>query len=248
MRNQPTTSSWIGGTHAVRSALQNHRAQRLAVTTARRSKHDLIPLAQQQGIPVEHTDTRTLVQRLGTINHQGIAAQVALPPVGNETTLDEQLNQLTHPPLLLILDRITDPHNLGACLRVADAVGADAVIVPNKHSVGRTPAVCKVASGAAANVCFIQVTNLARTLRRLQHQHRLVVAGLAEEGSTDLYQADLTTPLALVLGSEDQGLRHLTRTCCDQLLRLPMQGQVESLNVAVAAGVCLYEALRQRHR
>ncbi len=248
MHDQPTNGCWIGGTHAVRSALQHRRAQRLAVITSRHNKHDLVPLAQQQGIPVEHTDTRTLVQRLGTINHQGIAAQVTLPPVGNETTLDERLNQLSHPPLLLILDRITDPHNLGACLRVADAVGADAVIAPNKHSVGRTPAVCKVASGAAASVCFIQVTNLARTLRRLQHQHRLMIAGLAEEGSTSLYQADLTGPLALVLGSEDQGLRHLTRTCCDQLLRLPMQGQVESLNVAVAAGACLYEALRQRHK
>ena len=246
MRNQPPLTCWIGGIHAVRSSIQRRQIQRLIVDTQRHSQHELITLAQAYGVPVEYTDAKTLQQRSGAINHQGIAAQVTLPPTGNETTLDELLSRLEQPPLLLILDRITDPHNLGACLRVADAVGANAVIIPNRHSVGRTPTVCKVASGAAASMCLIQVTNLARTLQRLQHQHGLVISGLAEESGIHLYQADLTGPQALVLGSEGQGLRRLTRTYCDQLLRLPMHGQVESLNVAVAAGVCLYEALRQR--
>ncbi len=245
MRDKPSTC-WIGGTHAVRSALQRGQAQRLIVAAQGRHRHDLMALAQQQGIPVDDTDPRKLQQQTGILRHQGIAAQVTLPPVGNETTLDELLSRIERPPLLLVLDRITDPHNLGACLRVADATGVNAVIIPNRQAVGRTPAVCKVASGAAATVCLIQVTNLARTLQRLQHQHSLSIAGLAEDSAMSLYQADLTGPLALVLGNEGEGLRRLTRTRCDQLLRLPMQGQVESLNVAVAAGVCLYEALRQR--
>ncbi|MEM6405123.1 MAG: 23S rRNA (guanosine(2251)-2'-O)-methyltransferase RlmB [Pseudomonadota bacterium] len=246
MQNKTLPTCWIGGIHAVRSAIQHGRVQRLIAVARRPHQHGLITQAQQRGIPVEYTDMQALQRQLGSVNHQGIAAQVELPPVGNETTLDELLSRIEQPPLLLVLDRVTDPHNLGACFRVADAVGADAVLVPNKHSVGRTPAVCKVASGAAATVCFIQVTNLVRTLQRLQQQHGLMVSGLAEDSEVSLYQADLTGPLALVLGSEGQGLRRLTRTCCDQLLRLPMQGQVESLNVSVAAGVCLYEALRQR--
>ncbi len=244
MPDKPTC--WIGGTHAVRSAMQCGQVQRLVVAAQGRHRHDLIALAQRHDIPVDYTDTNRLQQQSGVLRHQGIAAQVTLPPVGNETTLDELLSRLTYPPLLLVLDRITDPHNLGACLRVADATGADAVIVPNRRAVGRTPVVCKVASGAAATVCLIQITNLARTLQRLQHQHGLSIAGLAEDSAMNLYQSDLTGPLALVLGNEGEGLRRLTRTRCDQLLRLPMQGQVESLNVAVAAGVCLYEALRQR--
>ena len=216
--NTPTTC-WIGGPHAVRSAIQHGQVQRLVVAAPRRDRDDLIRLAQQRNIPVEQAETRTLSHWSGLDNPQGIVAQVTLPPIGNETTLDELLSRVEQPPLLLILDRITDPHNLGACLRVADA---------------------------AASRCLIQVTNLARTLRRLQQQHRLVIAGLAEQAGTNLYQADLTGPLALVLGNEGCGLRRLTRTCCDTLLRLPMHGQIASLNVAVAAGVCLYEAVRQR--
>jgi len=141
---------------------------------------------------------------------------------------------------------VQDPHNLGACLRSADAAGVDAVIAPRDRAVGLTPVACKVASGAAESVPFFQVTNLARTLGQLRDQWRVWVVGTAGESDTLLYDADLRGPLALVLGGEEKGLRRLTREHCDLLVRLPMAGVVESLNVSVAAGVCLFEAVRQR--
>ena len=151
----------------------------------------------------------------------------------------------TSPPLLLVLDGITDPHNLGACLRTADASGVLAVIAPKDKSVGLTPTVRKVASGAAETVPFVQVTNLARTLDQLKARGVWVV-GTADDGEASIHEADLKGPLALVMGAEGKGMRRLTREKCDVLVRIPMLGQVESLNVSVATGVCLYEALRQR--
>ena len=145
-----------------------------------------------------------------------------------------------------MLDGVTDPHNLGACLRSADGAGVHAVIAPRDRAGGLTPVVCKVASGAAETVPFVQVTNLVRTLRYLQDSHRVFVVGAAGDAQLDLYRADLTGPLALVMGSEGEGMRRLTRETCDQLVRLPMAGHVESLNVSVATGICLYEAVRQR--
>jgi len=149
------------------------------------------------------------------------------------------------PALVLVLDGVTDPHNLGACLRTADAAGATAVVAPRDRAAGLTPVVRKVAAGAAETVPFAQVTNLARCLRDMK-EAGLWIAGAAEDGEKELFDADLTGPLALVMGSEGKGLRRLTRECCDFRLRLPMRGAVASLNVSVAAGVALYEAVRQR--
>jgi 23S rRNA (guanosine2251-2'-O)-methyltransferase len=160
-------------------------------------------------------------------------------------SLDDLLDAVEGPPLLLVLDGVTDPHNLGACLRVADGAGVHAVIAPKDHAVGLNATVAKVASGAAETVPYLMVTNLARTLNELKERD-IHVVGAADDAPRTLYQADLQGPLALVLGAEGKGLRQLTRKTCDALLRIPMHGAVESLNVSVAAGVCLYEARRQR--
>ena len=159
--------------------------------------------------------------------------------------VDDVLEQLSVPPLLLVLDGVTDPHNLGACLRVADAAGAHAVIAPKDRSVGLTAAVMKVASGAAESVPYITVTNLARTLRELKERDIWLV-GADESGETSLFDTRLGGAVAGVLGAEGEGLRRLTKENCDQLVSIPMFGSVESLNVSVASGVCLFEARRQR--
>ena len=179
--------------------------------------------------------------------HQGVIALCQW----RDTTKDEAflirlLDELPHPPLLLVLDEITDPHNLGACLRTADAAGVDAVIVPRDNSAPMNLTVRKVASGAAEKVNLVAVTNLSRTLAALQ-QRGIWMYGTAGEAEQTLYQADLTGPVALVMGSEGKGMRRLTREHCDYLLSIPMAGAVSSLNVSVAAGVCLFEAVRQRH-
>ncbi len=167
--------------------------------------------------------------------------------VGQKTTNDlfALLDRLEEPPFLLILDNIQDPHNLGACLRSADGAGVHAVIAPKDRAVSLTPAVRSVASGAAEFMPFIAVTNVARTIDQLKERNIWVV-GTADEADRPLYEADLTGPLALVMGSEGKGLRRLTREHCDFLVSIPMAGSVESLNVSVATGVCLYEAVRQR--
>jgi len=177
--------------------------------------------------------------------HQGVVAKVAAA-LALPHTLDGVLEGLSEPALLLVLDGVQDPHNLGACLRVADAMGAHAVIAPKDRAAGLNPTVRKVASGAAETIPFITVTNLARTLRELQDLGIWVV-GTAGESENDLFGMKLDGPLALVLGAEGEGLRRLTRENCDQLARIPMFGTVESLNVSVAAGMCLFEARRQRH-
>jgi len=157
------------------------------------------------------------------------------------------LDAVEGPPLVLVLDGVTDPHNLGACLRVADGAGAHAVVAPKDHAVGLNATVAKVASGASETVPYLMVTNLARTLNELKERD-IQVIGTAEDAEQTLYDLDLTGPVALVLGAEGAGMRALTRKTCDVLVRIPMAGAVESLNVSVASGVCLYEALRQRTR
>jgi 23S rRNA (guanosine2251-2'-O)-methyltransferase len=161
------------------------------------------------------------------------------------TSLDDTLDAIDSAALLLVLDGVTDPHNLGACLRVADGAGAHAVIAPKDHAVGVNATVAKVASGAAETVPYFMVTNLARTLKELKERDIRVV-GTSDDASQSLYDVDLSGPLALVLGAEGSGMRQLTARTCDALVRLPMKGAVESLNVSVASGICLYEALRQR--
>src|SRR5690606_24621004 len=189
--------------------------------------------------------TRDELEALAPGNHQGVVALCESGEVRDEHFLFEHLATLGHPPLLLVLDGITDPHNLGACLRTADAAGVDLVIAPKDNSVGITATVRKVASGAAETVPFVVVTNLARTLKQLQGAGMWII-GTDGEAPVTVYQADLKGPLALVMGAEGKGMRRLTRETCDGLVKLPMAGSVSSLNVSVAAGICLYEAVRQR--
>jgi 23S rRNA (guanosine2251-2'-O)-methyltransferase len=191
---------------------------------------------------VESDDAR-LIRLCGSPRHQGVVALVR--PLPKSHSLDDLLDALQGPPLLLVLDGVTDPHNLGACLRVADAVGVHALIAPKDHAVGVNATVAKVASGAAETVPYLMVTNLARTLSELKERDIRIV-GASDDAPDTLYQTALRGPLALVLGAEGSGMRQLTRRHCDALLRIPMAGAVESLNVSVAAGVCLFEALRQR--
>ena len=199
--------------------------------------------AREANIKIVETDGERLDKLAGTSRHQGVVARVEA--VAMPHSLDEVVENIEGPPLLLILDGVTDPHNLGACLRVADGAGAHAIVAPKDHAVGVNATVAKVASGAAETVPYIMVTNLARTLNELK-DFDIRVIGTSDDAEQDLYDLDLTGPVAFVLGSEGDGMRQLTRKTCDQLVRIPMAGAVESLNVSVAAGVCLFEALRQR--
>ena len=202
-----------------------------------------IERAQEAGVRLIEADSMRLAKLAGSHGHQGVAARVeTLPQVHS---LDDLLDQVQGPPLLLVLDGVTDPHNLGACLRVADGAGAHAVIAPKDHAVGLNATVAKVASGAADTVPYFMVTNLARTLNELK-ERGIWIIGTSEDAPTSIYENDLKSPVAWVLGAEGEGMRQLTRKTCDQLVRIPMQGAVESLNVSVASGVCLYESLRQR--
>lgn len=199
--------------------------------------------AQAAGVRLVDSDDAALHKLCGTHRHQGVVARVE--KTFQARTIDEVLEGVQGAPLLLLLDGVTDPHNLGACLRVADGAGVQAVIAPKDHAVGLNATVAKVASGAAETVPYLMVTNLSRTIAALKAQHIRVI-GTADDAPATLYEADLTGPLALVLGAEGEGLRQLTRRSCDALVRIPMAGAVESLNVSVAAGVCLFEARRQR--
>ncbi len=237
----------VGGLHAVRAALeQPGSVEQLWVDRAR---HDvrmraLLDRARAAGVNVERVARDALDARLPGVNHQGVVALCR-----GTTALDEgALKRLVaerEAPLLLVLDGVTDPHNLGACLRTADAAGVDAVIAPRDRAAGLGATARKVAAGAAEHVPFVQVTNLARTLAWLAEAGVWCV-GLAGEGEELLHGVDLRGPLALLLGSEGRGLRRLTREHCDRLVRIPMHGEVASLNVSVAAGVALFEARRQR--
>jgi 23S rRNA (guanosine2251-2'-O)-methyltransferase len=244
------SANFIIGIHAVRAALK-HGRQRIdglwfdAARSDRRLRQ-LLDQARAAGLQPEAADKAALDRLTAGANHQGIVAHGEMPVSLGESALDELLGGLTAAPFLLVLDGVTDPHNLGACLRTADAAGVHAVIAPRDRASGLTPVACKVASGAAETVPFVQVTNLSRTLRHLQRVHRVFVVGTAAEAASGLFEVDLAGSLALVLGAEGEGMRRLTGETCDQLVRLPMLGQVESLNVSVAAGICLYEALRQR--
>lgn len=241
--------SLLFGIHAVRSALEHDpgRITGLWIDRGRRDRRllELVELAQAAGVAVQWADAKTLERQSGAERHQGVVARYRAPSGYSEQVLYERLDAATTVPLVLVLDGVTDPHNLGACLRSADGAGALAVVVPKDRAVGLTPVVRKVASGAAETVPLVQVTNLARTLDALKARG-LWVVGTAGEAASDLYSADLNVPLALVMGAEGKGLRRLTAERCDLLVHIPMLGAVESLNVSVATGVCLFEALRQR--
>ena len=195
------------------------------------------------GVKRVDSDDNALIRLAGSPRHQGVVARVN--PLPQRHSLDDVLDEVQGPPLLLVLDGVTDPHNLGACLRVADGAGAHAVVAPKDHAVGLNATVAKVASGAAETVPYLMVTNLARTLGELKERD-IQIVGTAEDAEQSIYDIDFSGPVALVLGAEGAGMRQLTRKHCDVLVRIPMAGAVESLNVSVAAGVCLYEALRLR--
>lgn len=203
----------------------------------------LLATAKASGVHIVHAASHRLDQMLPGAKHQGVACSVEAE--ARTLDLEDILDGLDEPALILALDGVQDPHNLGACLRSADAMGVHAVVAPKDRAVGITPVVEKVASGAVETVPYVMVTNLARTLEMLQ-ERGIFVVGLAGEGEAELPAVDLSGAVALVLGAEGDGLRRLTRERCDTLARIPMFGSVESLNVSVSAGICLYEARRQR--
>jgi 23S rRNA (guanosine2251-2'-O)-methyltransferase len=198
-------------------------------------------------VRIIESDSLRIAKLAGSHGHQGVAARVqALLPTHSLDDLLDQIEQGdSQPPLLLVLDGVTDPHNLGACLRVADGAGANAVIAPKDHAAGINATVAKVASGAAETMPYFMVTNLARTLNELKERNIWII-GTSDDAEKSIYDVDLKGPVALVLGAEGPGMRQLTRKTCDELVSIPMQGAVESLNVSVASAVCLYEAMRQR--
>ncbi len=255
----------IFGIHAVKSALNycadsksldaahgeggdiaSEQITALYVDRGRKDKRiiSIVELAKKKSVKVTFVQRKKL-DELTSGNHQGVVAQSRAPKVKSESFLDDLLQSLEVPAFLLILDGVQDPHNLGACLRTADAAGVHGIIVPKDRSVSLTPTVRKVACGADQSVPLIQVTNLARTLKLLK-SYQIWIVGTAGETDDTIYDSDLSGPLALVMGTEGKGMRRLTRENCDTLVKIPMQGSVESLNVSVATGISLFEAARQR--
>jgi 23S rRNA (guanosine2251-2'-O)-methyltransferase len=247
MAREESASRFIHGFHAVLAKLR-HAPDAVLEIFLDAQRHDarardVARQAEAAGVRLIAADGKRLDGMAPPGRHQGVVARVTgeMPHV----SLDDLLDGIKEPPLLLVLDGITDPHNLGACLRVADGAGVHAVIAPKDHACGLTQTAIKVASGAAESVPYIMVTNLARTLRELKERDIWVV-GTADTADGDLYSASWPVATAWVLGAEGEGMRRLTRETCDQLVRIPMRGSVESLNVSVASGVCLYEARRRR--
>lgn len=239
----------VYGIHAVAAVLARRPAavRKVTVQNGRSDRRiqALVDAAREAKVPLEQRPTAELDAQLPGLVHQGVIARVEPARAVDENEFLRTLDVAARPPLILVLDGVQDPHNLGACLRTADAAGADALVVPRDRASGLTPVVRKVAAGAAETVPLVQVTNLARFLRALKDEGVWVV-GTDGEADRLHHQVDLTGPLAIVLGAEGTGMRRLTREVCDHVVRLPMCGAVQSLNVSVATGVVLYEALRQR--
>lgn len=237
------------GHHAVNTALKKdaERIQRILILKGRRDERmqKLVDKATQLKIQIEVATKRDLDELVEGASHQGVVALCKPIQTYNEKYLNQLLNNLEEQPFLLVLDGVTDPHNLGACLRTADAAGIQAVIAPKDKSAPLNATAAKVACGAAEAVPYVLVTNLARALKNLQDRG-IWITGTAGETDQEIYQSNLTGPMALVMGAEGQGMRRLTRENCDQLVKIPMAGEVSSLNVSVATGVCLFEAVRQR--
>lgn len=247
-----TSTKILFGFHAVGVRIKAAPASVLEVyvdPTRRDARmRDFVQRAREAGVRLIEADGLRIAKLCGTAAHQGVAARVQ--PQAMQRSVDEVLDAIEasgreRAPLLLLLDGVTDPHNLGACLRVADAAGVDAVIAPRDHACGLNATVAKVASGAAETVPYLMVTNLARTMSELT-ERGITLIGAAGEATQTIYQSDLRGAVGLVLGAEGSGLRQLTRKRCHALVRIPMLGAVESLNVSVASGVCLFEAVRQR--
>ena len=242
------SNDMIFGIHAVKAVLASDPVRFIEVFVLKGREDDrLLPLVtelQSLGITIQEAGRKALDDKVKGASHQGIVARVRPGKQYNENDLDDLLMGKEN-PLLLILDGVTDPHNLGACLRNADAAGAVAVIVPKDRSAQLNATASKVACGAAEIMPLVRVTNLARTMRALQDKGVWIV-GTAGEATHDIYQSKLTGPLAIVMGAEGEGMRRLTRETCDDLIKIPMAGSVSSLNVSVATGICLFEAVRQR--
>jgi len=246
------------GIHVVQNFLEQtpHQVVEIVIQIGKDDKrfNELLKLAYTHGIAVTEAKRKYLDEISNQGNHQGVIAKCKLPkPKGDHELLnwlgmhmEGSQEDKSPPPFLLILDTVTDPHNLGACLRSAAAAGVHGVIAPKDKSVGITPTVRKVASGAAETMPFYQVTNLARTMRALKDKGVFIVGTLLNDQSRSLYDIDLKGPLAIVMGAEDKGMRRLTAEHCDELAYIPIKGSIESLNVSVATGVSLFEALRQR--
>ena len=235
------------GFHAVAARIRHDAStiEEIYVDATRHDRRmgDLLRSAKSANVRIIQADDQRLDAMVGTRRHQGVVASAG--EISLARNLSELIDGIQGPPLLLLLDGVTDPHNLGACLRVADGAGAHAVIAPKDHAVGINATVAKVASGAAETVPYFMVTNLARTLNELKERNIWII-GTSDDAPKTLYQVDLKGATALVLGAEGDGMRQLTRKTCDELISIPMCGGVESLNVSVASGVCLYEARRQR--
>ena len=239
---------WLYGLHAMQAVIENDPERLIEIWVLKgRDDERLINIVNQArrfGVSVQFCNRKVLDDKVKGEQHQGIVARAKPAKTLDESDLDRLLDS-TPVPLLLVLDGVTDPHNIGACLRTADAAGAHALIVPKDKSGGLTGTARKVACGAAEVVPFIQVTNLSRTLKQLQDKGVWVI-GTAGEAEQLIYDCKLSGPMALVMGAEGKGMRRLTRETCDELVKLPMAGSVSSLNVSVATGVCLYEIVRQR--
>lgn len=243
-----TNDNIIFGINPIQHLLEHHPDRVLEILISQnkddRRVQKILEQAKQQHINIQRIDVKKLDQMFSDQNHQGIIAKIKPNKLLSETDLKTLVNN-TSKPLFLILDGVQDPHNFGACLRTADAAGVTAVIVPRDNAVGITPVVRKVASGAADSIPIVQVSNLARAMRDLQELGVWIV-GTAADATQSIYEIDLSGPMAIVMGAEGTGMRQLTAKHCDFLVNLPMLGQVESLNVSVATGVCLFEAIRQR--
>lgn len=243
------SDTYLVGIHAVLAALANpHRTVKALYINQERADHrlqSLLDLAEAKGVRIERLSTQALDRRFPELTHQGVVAHAGNLPEYTETHLPQLIDSCRKPALILILDGITDPHNLGACLRTADAAGVDFVIIPKDKNAAITPVVSKVACGAAESVLLVRVTNLARSIATLKEQG-VWIYGACDEAQASIYDLDCTSSLGIVMGAEGLGMRRLTRECCDGLFSLPMRGEVSSLNVSVATGVSLYEVTRKR--
>ena len=239
--------SYIYGFHAISKMLQHSPAsciELLCIDSKNPRLKSLIGIARQARLPVHYGSRESLSDLSGNVKHQGCVLRID-DSSPNALTLEQLLQQNQPRSLYLVLDGVQDPHNLGACLRTADATGVDAVIIPKDRSAGLTAAVRKVAAGGAESVPLLEVTNITRCLKDMK-KTGIWIYGASEAAMSTIYEYDYVSPVALVMGTEGDGLRRLTAEQCDHLIKLPMQGVVESLNVSVAAGVCLYEILRSR--
>ncbi|MGH8547984.1 MAG: 23S rRNA (guanosine(2251)-2'-O)-methyltransferase RlmB [Methylococcales bacterium] len=239
----------LGGIHSVRAALE-YTPERIIRAWLDQQRHDLRirEIGQRilaAGIPLDTVNRKSLDSMLKDRNHQGVVIEIRLPAEKGEKDLFEMIETSGSIPFYLVLDQVQDPYNLGACLRTADATGVQGIVVPKDNAAGITPTVCKVASGAAEFVPVYRVTNLTRTLQQMKQAGLWILGAIGEAGQS-AFKTDLSGPLALVIGGEGHGLRRLTREQCDLLVSLPMAGKVASLNLSVAAGILLYEAVRQR--